>query len=384
MILELHLIQNFAPSNLNRSDTGSPKDCIFGGFRRARISSQCFKRAMRWESNFKQVLEGNGGSVRTRRLIVEIAKQIVTDEKDLKKATDIVSAVFKEGGIERPEKGDEGEKENTRLVFFMNEKTISEMAEQFKENWENLTNKETKDAVIKKLGELLAKSVKSPDIALFGRMLEIKPDKPFGKLNLGMEGSSQVAHAISTHKVGMEFDYFTAVDDLLEKGEVGAGMLGIVEFNSACFYRYLNVDVDLLGKNLGDEDLTRATVEAFIRSAIEAIPTGKQNSFATHEKPNFVLAVVRDSGFCSLANSFETPAKEKEWDGESREMREGLVRNSIEKLAKHWDSVAGVYGDNSKAKNCVKTADADLKNLKSADVGNLETLVSNTMNAIFA
>jgi CRISPR system Cascade subunit CasC len=79
-------------------------------------------------------------------------------------------------------------------------------------------------------------------------MLEIKPDKPFGKLNLGMEGSSQVAHAISTHKVGMEFDYFTAVDDLLEQGEVGAGMLGTVEFNSACFYRYLNVDVVCLAK----------------------------------------------------------------------------------------------------------------------------------------
>lgn len=47
MILELHLIQNFAPSNLNRSDTGSPKDCTFGGHRRARISSQSFKRTIR-------------------------------------------------------------------------------------------------------------------------------------------------------------------------------------------------------------------------------------------------------------------------------------------------------------------------------------------------
>ena len=43
MFIELHIIQNFAPSNLNRSDTGSPKDCEFGGVRRARVSSQCFK-----------------------------------------------------------------------------------------------------------------------------------------------------------------------------------------------------------------------------------------------------------------------------------------------------------------------------------------------------
>ena len=52
MFVELHIIQNFAPSNLNRSDTGSPKDCEFGGVRRARISSQCLKRAMR--DAFKQ------------------------------------------------------------------------------------------------------------------------------------------------------------------------------------------------------------------------------------------------------------------------------------------------------------------------------------------
>jgi CRISPR system Cascade subunit CasC len=47
MFIELHIIQNFAPSNLNRSDTGSPKDCEFGGVRRARVSSQCFKATSR-------------------------------------------------------------------------------------------------------------------------------------------------------------------------------------------------------------------------------------------------------------------------------------------------------------------------------------------------
>lgn len=348
MILELHLIQNFAPSNLNRSDTGSPKDSTFGGFRRARISSQCFKRAMRWDSNFQKVLTENGGSVRTRQMIVEIAKLIETDEIKLDVATKIVSEIFKEGGIERPEKGEEGEKGNTKLVFYMNGKTISEMAETFKANWTGLTNKETKESVIKQLGELLAKSVKAPDIALFGRMLEIDSKKPFGKINLGMLGSSQVAHAISTHKVGMEFDYFTAVDDLLETGQVGAGMLGTVEFNSACFYRYLNVDVDQLQKNLqGDEkevsestkDLTKATVEAFIKSAIEAIPTGKQNSFATHEKPNFVLAVVREAGMCSLANAFVKPARASE--------KTDLVSASVEALENHWQKIAEGYGDDS-------------------------------------
>lgn len=121
-----------------------------------------------------------------------------------------------------------------------------------------------------------------------------------------------------------------------------------------------------------------------MRAAIEAIPTGKQNSFATHEKPNFVLAVVRDGGFSSLANAFETPAKEKEWNNEAKQMSEGLVKNSVEKLANHWEKVTGVYGDGARAKNLVTTSDADLKGLKDADAGNVETLIANTMRAIFA
>jgi CRISPR system Cascade subunit CasC len=48
MFIELHIIQNFPPSNLNRDDLGQPKDADFGGFRRARVSSQCLKRSTRY------------------------------------------------------------------------------------------------------------------------------------------------------------------------------------------------------------------------------------------------------------------------------------------------------------------------------------------------
>jgi len=36
-LIEIHVLQNFAPSNLNRDDTGAPKDAFFGGTRRGRI-----------------------------------------------------------------------------------------------------------------------------------------------------------------------------------------------------------------------------------------------------------------------------------------------------------------------------------------------------------
>ena len=41
MLIEIHMIQNHGPSNLNRDDLGAPKTCLFGGVTRARISSQC-------------------------------------------------------------------------------------------------------------------------------------------------------------------------------------------------------------------------------------------------------------------------------------------------------------------------------------------------------
>jgi CRISPR system Cascade subunit CasC len=232
--------------------------------------------------------------------------------------------------------------------------------------------KAAKGAVPPEISKALHKVLdggKASDLALFGRMLADLPDK-------NIDAASQVAHAISTHKVGIEFDYFTAVDDLKPEETSGSDHLGTVEFNSACFYRYLNVDVDELRKNLqGDEDLTKATVQAFINSAIEAIPTGKQNSFATHEKPNFVFAVVRDAGKCSLANAFEKPAKATQ--------TKGLVEDSIEKFAEHWEKITGVYGDEATAKSCIAINSADLKGLKDFQVANVNNLISNTMSQIF-
>src|SRR5690348_12008691 len=102
MFVEIHMLQNFAPSNLNRDDTGSPKTCEFGGVRRARISSQSLKRAIRRDGTFTELVEGLGG-VRTRRIIVEIAGALAkANLTSMQQADKIVSEVFAEGGIERP------------------------------------------------------------------------------------------------------------------------------------------------------------------------------------------------------------------------------------------------------------------------------------------
>ena len=408
MFVEIHMLQNFAPSNLNRDDTGSPKTCEFGGVRRARISSQSLKRAIRRDGTFTDLVEGLGG-VRTRRIIVEIAGALAkANLASMQQADKIVSEVFAEGGIERPaarkskgakgEQGDQNdqsdqgdqsssisdeEKDNTKLIIFMDQRALGDMVTVFHDYWSDLkdgNSKETRAKAREAIGYILAERVRVPDIALFGRMLEIGNDKPFGKLQLRVDAACQVAHAISTHKVSTEFDFFTAVDDLLNGHETGAGMMGTVEFNSACFYRYANVDMRQLANNLGNERLATRTLEAFIRASIQAIPTGKQNSMAAQSQPSLVMAVVRDRGLWSLANAFEKPVFPKTRDGI---VERSLVEGSVVVLDRHWGSLTRMYGEEGiRGVWLVQAEDVPLASLQRRQVDSVNELVGRVMEAV--
>jgi len=86
MLIEIHMLQNHAPCNLNRDDTGSPKDCMFGNIRRSRISSQSIKRSIRTSQVFKDEMKNIPMGIRTRRLPEEVKKQLLQDGVDPKMA----------------------------------------------------------------------------------------------------------------------------------------------------------------------------------------------------------------------------------------------------------------------------------------------------------
>lgn len=88
------------------------------------------------------------------------------------------------------------------------------------------------------------------DIAMFGRMLA--DDPAFNR-----DAAVQVGHAITTHRVLAEDDWFSAVDDLKTRDEdMGAGHLGEAGFGSGVYYLYACINADLLIENLaGDKDL---------------------------------------------------------------------------------------------------------------------------------
>ena len=377
MKIELHILQNFAPSNLNRDDTNAPKDCEFGGVRRARISSQCLKRAIRTNETFSNILmdhasESESASIGTRTRIIKKYvfekldfQENLGDEKseESKKFDAFMKAVLKK----KKNDGSDSKKADDKTILIHYDKDEMIM----------LANLFSKVLSGEKKPEEAAKEFKpkskASDIALFGRMVAENPD-------FNIDAACQVAHAISTNKVSIEMDYFTAIDDLkkdLASEDSGAGMIGTVEFNSACFYRYSVVDTNQLKANLdGDNELSKKTVYAFIESSIAAIPTGKQNSMAAQNPPSFVMAVVKDS--CapwSLANAFEKPVG----PGQN-----GLVVSSIERFDDYWGRLVSVYSnDGVKTVVLFTTENVDLKNLASSRVSGKKELVEKIIGAIY-
>jgi CRISPR system Cascade subunit CasC len=174
--------------------------------------------------------------------------------------------------------------------------------------------------------------------------------------------------------VSPEFDYYTAVDDLNPKGETGAGMIGTVEFNSGCFYRYANVDLAQLTENLkGDKNLASRTLQAFIRASIEAVPSGKQNSMAAQNPPSFVMVVVRRVGLWSLANAFLKPVAPDE--------DEDLVRKSIVCIDHHWGALTRMYGTRAIAGVHFCATDAPETPSLGAPIGSVDEVIAHAMTA---
>jgi CRISPR system Cascade subunit CasC len=336
MFIEIHAIQNFAPSNLNRDDTGSPKDCEFGGHRRARVSSQCWKRAVREYFSQEDLIPEAQRSVRTKKLVGKVAELLIGSNKERKpeEVTAVAGAVVEALGVGFDAKSKEEKK--TSVLLFLGNDQIEALASVCHQHWDQILaeSKKKKGALPKDLISSLRSSLqgsRAADLALFGRMIAEDP-------GLNVDAACQVAHALSTHRVAPEFDYYTAVDDLGREDETGAGMVGTQEFNSACFYRYANIDFRQLQLNLrGDRELALSGVRAFLEGFIMSIPKAKQNSTAAQNLPSFVMIVVRDKGLASLANAFVRPV-----DGRNA----GLMVNSVDALAKYWVEIKAMYGAN--------------------------------------
>lgn len=329
LFVDFHVLQTVPPSCVNRDDTGSPKTAVYGGSVRARVSSQSWKHAMR--EDFKNLFSDEELGSRTKFVTDMIASEMLhidstLSEKDCKKkateALKLAGLKIKEGKDEETDKAD--------ALFFMSYKQAKAIAKHAVE----LDLKNDKNA--KDIFKADIKENPSVDIALFGRMVASDP-------TLNYDASAQVAHAISTHAVENEYDYFTAVDDCQKDDNAGAGHLGTVEFNSSTLYRYATVNVTELAKTLG-KDNTAEAVKKFGQAFIFSMPTGKVNTFANRTVPDCVYVTIRNDQPVNLCGAFEEPVRRSE---------KGYAKISEEKLTDYAKKVYNNFAENPEKAFCV-------------------------------
>lgn len=355
LFIDFHALQSVPPANINRDEDGSPKTTVFGGTRRARVSSQAWKRAMRHD--FGDHLDQSELGIRTLRMVDQIAKRIgeLDTSRDKDSATERATEVLTATGIKvekvKPRKSDENQEEysKTGALLFLSNPQIEALADLAVATEGKIQKKDAK--------EVLSRG-NSIDLALFGRMIADAPDH-------NVDAAAQVAHAIGTHTVVPEFDYFTAVDDKQAADNAGAGMIGTVEFNTATLYRYATVNVTQLLENLGDAEAVARGVEAFTRTFITSMPTGKRNTFANKTLPSFVLATVRTDLPINFAAAFEN----------AMSPTDGLTKRSVEALLGEAASVYSAFDAAPATSYAISTA--AMSSLDDAvEVVSLDELVS--------
>lgn len=327
--VDVHIIQTVPPSNLNRDDSGAPKQAVYGGTRRARVSSQAWKRATR--KAFTEAQDRAQEATRTQRL-----PRILTDEVAARTGGDravverVVNAVLDPLGVTKGKREAE-----TAYLLFLGRSQVDRLATEISERFGELSSLEGKalEASAKEIDAAAVLSTGHPlAVALFGRMVA-------DLASLNVDAAVQVAHAISTHAVSTEFDYFTAVDDEKDRShgdDVGAGMIGTVEFNSSTLYRYATIGLHLLVDNLGGsrEDAV-AGVKQFIRAFATSIPSGHQSSFAHRTLPEALIVAIRDDQPVNLVSAFEAPVGSQPG---------GYANASIEGLARRLTETGQLWG----------------------------------------
>lgn len=305
--VEFHILQSFPVTCLNRDDVGAPKTAMVGGTTRSRVSSQCWKRYVRL------AMREFGANLGTRTkhisdIIAKACEELEATQEQAKSCGDKIEQIFINKKKEVSEKEDAGVEESAGsekadTLLFLSHKEVNILANVFKDNGFNpdlvIKQKDAKKQA-KELEDIIGKvdqHIDALDIALFGRMVA-----QAAKLNV--EAAASFAHAISTHKVTNEVEFFTALDD--ESKEPGSAHMGSLEFNSATYYRYVSLNVGQLSQTLSGHNIPEA-IETFVKALFVAVPGARQTTQSGASPWEFARVLVRKGQ--RLQVPFETAVK---------------------------------------------------------------------------
>lgn len=315
--LELHIIQSVPVACLNRDDLNSPKTAVFGGVQRARVSSQSWKRAIRDVA--KEIAPDSFKGSRSRYIIDSIIAELKTlgkNDTDAEKLGQEIAAALATKDTDK----------KVKTLLFSTEKEVKEFAKVYIEAKNPAARKKAIEAMIGKTPQDAA------DIALFGRMVA-------SDYTARLEAASMFSHALSTHKVDNEIDFFAAVDDLQPAEDFGAGHTSTLEYNSATYYRFAALNLDMLADDHHLASMTKeerqSVVRTFVEATIKAIPSARKNTMNGNTLPVYVLGIVREKGHpVQLVNAFENPVRNSQ----------GYAAKSVELLKAEYAKLAEIWG----------------------------------------
>lgn len=303
--IEFHILQSFPVTCLNRDDVGAPKTAVVGGVTRARVSSQCWKRQVRL------AMPDFGIKLATRT----------------KQAEALFVRACLEAGADEAKAQACGKKMAELLaddtLLFISETEAKAFAAHAQEL--DFDDSKLKDKDLAKIAKkAINPAIDALDIALFGRMVAKAAD-------MNIEAAASFAHAISTHKVSNEVEFFTALDDLQD--EPGSAHMGSLEFNSATYYRYVSLDLGQLAQTLDTDDLKQA-IAAFTQALFVAVPNARQTTQSGASPWEFARILVRKGQ--RLQVPFEQPVKARR--------DEGYLQPSVEELKNYLDKKEKLSG----------------------------------------
>ncbi len=316
IIVEFHILQPFPVTCLNRDDVGAPKTAVVGGTTRARVSSQCWKRQVRLS------MRDFGANLGTRtkligKLIEEACKDVGATEAQAQACGDKIEQIFikkaadskktkkeKEDSDQDDVGGDEAHAgDKTDTLLFLSPMEVNILANEFKDvgfNPDEVIKKKVDKKQAKELEHIIGKTshhIDALDIALFGRMVA-------QAATMNVEAAASFAHAISTHRVTNEVEFFTALDDKSE--EPGSAHMGSLEFNSATYYRYVSLNAGQLWQTLAGQNIPDA-IERFVKALFVAVPGARQTTQSGASAWEFAKVLVRKGQ--RLQVPFETAVK---------------------------------------------------------------------------
>jgi CRISPR system Cascade subunit CasC len=354
LVIQLELLRSHAVACLNRGEYGEVKTVTFGGMQRLRISSQCWKRAVREAMHEKL---GAGRGYRTKYVGAKLAKRLhISEPQSQFLGKLIVYALI----------GQKLEKEDSNTLLFVSDSELDAIAALFIDPkklkrllglYDELVSKHKADEAAKKAkrennkkakaakaageapvtvetppetavfddsvfntvkSEIVA-AVKSAahgwDIALHGRMTA-------NSKTSSVDGALSIAHSFTVHEAQPEADYFSTLDDLRPDTESGSAHLGEAEFGSGTFYTYATLDVLQLIRNLfkkpselltepltvaqyEHEHLTNVILE-WLKASIFALPRARKNTMNADSLPGYVrVSITKDGIPVNHAAAFE-------------------------------------------------------------------------------